>query len=86
MEKKGNWGAIFNVEDPRARVHPSKGKILDVNQALEVARFDIQYLDWRARQDVLTIMLLHDKVLGILLLHVSNFLSIVSSIEVLVFR
>ncbi|KAH7671177.1 Chlorophyllide-a oxygenase protein [Dioscorea alata] len=66
LEKKGNWGAIFNVEDPRARVHPSKGKILDVNQALEVARFDIQYLDWRARQDVLTIMLLHDKVVEVL--------------------
>lgn len=51
------------MEDPRPRVPQSKGKFLDVNQALEVARFDIQYLDWRARQDLLTIMLLHDKVL-----------------------
>lgn len=65
LEKKSpnTWGAIFDVEDPRPRVPLSKGKFLDVNQALEVARFDIQYLDWRARQDLLTIMLLHDKVL-----------------------
>ena len=50
------------MEDPRPKAPLNKGKILDVNQALEVARFDIQYLDWRARQDVLTIMLLHEKV------------------------
>ncbi|CAN1268839.1 Chlorophyllide a oxygenase, chloroplastic [Linum perenne] len=43
-----------------------KGKFLDANQALEVARFDIQYCDWRARQDLLTIMLLHEKVVEVL--------------------
>lgn len=61
-EKKSQWGPLFDVEDPRSKLSPYKGKFLDVNQALEVARFDIQYLDWRARQDLLTIMLLHDKV------------------------
>ncbi|MCI08602.1 chlorophyllide a oxygenase chloroplastic-like, partial [Trifolium medium] len=60
-DKKNTWGAIFDVEDPRSRVVQSKGKVLDVFQALEVARQDIQYCDWRARQDVLTIMLLHEK-------------------------
>ena len=62
LQKKNTWEAIFEVEDPRPRVPQSKGKFLDVNQALEVARFDIQYCDWRARQDLLTIMILHDKV------------------------
>lgn len=61
-EKKSVWGTIFDVEDPRSKVPQCKGKFLDVNQALEVARYDIQYCDWRARQDVLTIMLLHEKV------------------------
>lgn len=61
-EKKNAWGALFDVEDPRSKISLNKGKILDVFQALEVARHDIQYLDWRARQDVLTIMLLHEKV------------------------
>lgn len=62
-DKKSAWGPLFDVEDPRSRVPQCKGKFLDVNQALEVARYDIQYCDWRARQDVLTIMLLHEKVL-----------------------
>lgn len=62
LEKKNSWGTIFDVEDPRLKVPLSKGKTLDVFQALEVARQDIQYCDWRARQDVLTIMLLHEKV------------------------
>lgn len=62
VEKKSQWGHLFDVEDPRSKTPPYKGKFMDVNQALEVARFDIQYLDWRARQDLLTIMLLHDKV------------------------
>ncbi|OAY79374.1 Chlorophyllide a oxygenase, chloroplastic [Ananas comosus] len=67
LEKKNNnWGAIFDVEDPGPRVPLSTGKFLDVNQALEVARFDIQYCDWRARQDLLSIMLLHDKVVEVL--------------------
>ncbi|KAK7321008.1 hypothetical protein VNO77_31053 [Canavalia gladiata] len=65
-EKKNAWGALFHVEDPRSKVPHYKGKFLDVYQALEVARYDIQYLDWRARQDVLTIMLLHEKVVEVL--------------------
>lgn len=62
VEKKNDWGALFHVEDPRSKVPQCKGKFLDIYQALEVARQDIQYCDWRARQDVLTIMLLHEKV------------------------
>uniref|UniRef100_M1BHF3 Chlorophyll synthase n=1 Tax=Solanum tuberosum TaxID=4113 RepID=M1BHF3_SOLTU len=64
--KKNSWLTIFDVEDPRSKFPQSKGKFLDANQALEVARFDIQYCDWRARQDVLTIMLLHEKVVEVL--------------------
>ncbi|CAK9164482.1 unnamed protein product [Ilex paraguariensis] len=66
VDKKSAWGALFDVEDPRSKAPQLKGKFLDVNQALEVARFDIQYLDWRARQDLLTIMLLHEKVVEVL--------------------
>ncbi|KAI4307269.1 hypothetical protein L6164_030473 [Bauhinia variegata] len=66
VDKKNEWGALFDVEDPRSKVPQYKGKFLDVYQALEVARYDIQYLDWRARQDVLTIMLLHEKVVEVL--------------------
>ncbi|KAJ7965560.1 chlorophyllide a oxygenase, chloroplastic-like [Quillaja saponaria] len=66
VEKKSVWGTLFDVEDPRTKAPQSKGKFLDVNQALEVARYDIQYLDWRARQDLLTIMLLHEKVVEVL--------------------
>nr|GMD76045.1 chlorophyllide A oxygenase, chloroplastic-like [Ipomoea batatas] len=62
VDKKSPWLTIFNVEDPRSKVPQCKGKFLDVNTALEVARYDIQYCDWKARQDVLTIMLLHEKV------------------------
>ena len=61
-EKKNAWGALFDVEDPRSKFPQNKGKVLDISQALDVARHDIQYLDWRARQDVLTIMHLHEKV------------------------
>lgn len=61
-EKKNGWDALFDVEDPRSKVPQYKGKFLDIYQALEVARYDIQYCDWRARQDVQTIMLLHEKV------------------------
>lgn len=60
--RKNLWTTIFEVEDPRSKVPHCKGKFLDVYQALEVARYDIQYCDWKARQDVLTIMLLHEKV------------------------
>lgn len=62
LDKKSAWGALFKVEDPRSKMPQLKGKFLDVNQALELARYDIQYCDWRARQDLLTIMLLHEKV------------------------
>lgn len=63
LQKKNAWEAIFEVENPQPRLPQSNGKFLDPNQALEVARFDIQYCDWRARQDLLTIVILHDKVL-----------------------
>lgn len=66
VDKKSVWGPIFDVEDPRSRAPLYKGKFVDVNQALEVARFDIQYLDWRARQDLLAIMILHEKVVEVL--------------------
>ncbi|KAK1553658.1 hypothetical protein Q3G72_001707 [Acer saccharum] len=66
VDKKNPWGTLFDVEDPRSKFPQCKGKFLDVNQALEVARYDIQYCDWRARQDVLTIMLLHEKVVDVL--------------------
>ncbi|KAK3003439.1 hypothetical protein RJ639_020040 [Escallonia herrerae] len=65
-DKKSPWGTLFDVEDPRAKVPQHKGKFVDVNQAIEVARYDIQYLDWRARQDLLTIIFLHDKVVDVL--------------------
>ncbi|KAG4963245.1 hypothetical protein AAZX31_14G135000 [Glycine max] len=65
-EKKNAWAALFDVEDPRSKFPQNKGKVLDIYQALEVARHDIQYLDWRARQDVLTIMHLHEKVVEVL--------------------
>lgn len=73
IERKSGWETIFDVEDPRTKVPQCKGKFLDVNQALEVARYDIQYCDWRARQDVLAIMLLHEKVSSsnLMLLHFS---------------
>lgn len=51
VDKKNPWGAIFEVEQPRFKVTHVQGKFVDVNEALEVARFDIQYCDWRARQD-----------------------------------
>lgn len=60
--RKSSWTALFDVEDPRAKAPQYKGKFLDIYQALELARYDIQYLDWKARQDVLQIMLLHEKV------------------------
>ncbi|KAL0365883.1 UNVERIFIED_CONTAM: Chlorophyllide a oxygenase, chloroplastic [Sesamum radiatum] len=61
VERKSAWTTLFDVEDPRSKVPQYKGKFLDAYQALEVARHDIQYCDWKARQDVLTIMLLHGK-------------------------
>lgn len=62
VEKKNSWSTLFDVEEPRSKLAQSKGKFLDVHEAFEVARYDIQYCDWRARQDLLTIMLLHEKV------------------------
>uniref|UniRef100_A0A0D3HGS1 Rieske domain-containing protein n=1 Tax=Oryza barthii TaxID=65489 RepID=A0A0D3HGS1_9ORYZ len=64
--KNNAWEALFHVDDPGPRVPIAKGKFLDVNQALEMVRFDIQYCDWRARQDLLTIMVLHNKVVEVL--------------------
>ncbi|GFP89810.1 chlorophyllide a oxygenase chloroplastic [Phtheirospermum japonicum] len=72
VERKNGWTTLFDVEDPRSKVpqyidnNNNKGKFLDMNQALEVARLDLQYCDWKARQDVLTIMLLHEKVVEVL--------------------
>lgn len=66
VEKKNAWAALFDVEDPRTKFPQCQGKYVDVNQALEVARLDIQYCDWRARQDLLTIMHLHEKVVEVL--------------------
>jgi hypothetical protein len=60
--RNNNLQALFHVDDPGPRVPIEKGRLLDVNQALEVVRFDIQYCDWRARQDLLAIMVLHNKV------------------------
>ncbi|XP_071731349.1 chlorophyllide a oxygenase, chloroplastic-like [Rutidosis leptorrhynchoides] len=65
-EKKNLWNSLFDVEDPRSKGPLSNRKFLDAYQALEVARYDLQYCDWRARQDLLTIMLLHDKVVDVL--------------------
>jgi len=62
LDKKSTWGPLFDVEDPRSKMPQFKGKFLDAYQALEVARYDIQYCDWRARQDLLTIVILHEKV------------------------
>ncbi|KAE8685718.1 Chlorophyllide a oxygenase [Hibiscus syriacus] len=45
--------------------HNVKGSCSMFYQALERARYDIWYCDWRARQDVLTIML-HEKVVQVL--------------------
>jgi chlorophyllide a oxygenase len=64
--KNNNLEALFHVDDPGPRVPIKKGRFLDVNEALEVVRFDIQYCDWRARQDLLTIMVLHNKVRPVL--------------------
>ena len=60
--KDNHWEALFHVDDPGPRVPIEKGKFLEAKQALDVVRFDIQYCDWRARQDLLTIMVLHNKV------------------------
>ncbi|KAL9665487.1 hypothetical protein QQ045_020907 [Rhodiola kirilowii] len=65
IDKKNSWSSIFEVEDPRSKFPQCTGKFLDAYQALEVVRFDIQYCDWRSRQDLLTIMLLHEKAVGV---------------------
>lgn len=65
-ERRSAWDNLFDVEDPRGRTPPWRGMCFDVYKAWEVAQHDIQYCDWRARQDVLTIKLLHDKVVEIL--------------------
>lgn len=65
-ERRSAWDNLFDVEDPRGRTPPWRGRCFDVYKAWEVAQHDIQYCDWRARQDVLTIKLLHDKVVEVL--------------------
>ncbi|XP_078441637.1 chlorophyllide a oxygenase, chloroplastic-like [Wolffia australiana] len=60
------WQEILRVDEKGPKLALPEGKFLDANQALEVARFDIQYCDWRARHDILAIMLLHDKVVEVL--------------------
>lgn len=62
LKDNHHWEALFHVDDPGPRVPIEKGQYLDAKQALDVVRFDIQYCDWRARQDLLTIMVLHNKV------------------------
>ncbi|GER49182.1 chlorophyllide a oxygenase [Striga asiatica] len=66
VARRSSWTTLFDVADPRSNAPQYKGKFIDVNQALELARYDLQYCDWRARQDVLTIMLLHEKVVEVL--------------------
>lgn len=66
VDRKNPWTTLFEVEDPRSKIPRYEGKFWDAYQALEVARYDIQYCDWKARQDVLTIMLLHEKVVEVL--------------------
>ncbi|KAL9234740.1 hypothetical protein vseg_009573 [Gypsophila vaccaria] len=63
-----SWGALFDVQlpTPKALESQSQGTVLDLTQAFQLALFDLHYLDWRARQDLLTIMLLHDKVVEVL--------------------
>ncbi|KAF0934860.1 hypothetical protein E2562_028864 [Oryza meyeriana var. granulata] len=46
--KSNTWEALFHVDDPGPRAPIAKGKFLD-------------YYDWRAWQDLLTIMVLHNK-------------------------
>uniref|UniRef100_M8AXE7 Chlorophyllide a oxygenase, chloroplastic n=1 Tax=Aegilops tauschii TaxID=37682 RepID=M8AXE7_AEGTA len=61
LKDNHHWEALFHVDDPGPRVPIEKGQYLEAKQALDVVRFDIQYCDWRARQDLLTIMVLHNK-------------------------
>nr|BAJ90895.1 predicted protein [Hordeum vulgare subsp. vulgare] len=66
LKDNHHWEALFHVDDPGPRVPIEKGQYLEAKQALDVVRFDIQYCDWRARQDLLTIMVLHNKVVEVL--------------------
>ncbi|KAK9743483.1 hypothetical protein RND81_03G242400 [Saponaria officinalis] len=65
-DNKKPWGALFDVPHPRPVALEPQGHVLDVNQAFQLALFDLHYLDWRARQDLLTIMILHHKVVEVL--------------------
>jgi chlorophyllide a oxygenase len=56
LKDNGPWEALFHVDDPGPRVPIELGKFLDAKQVLNVVRFNIQYCDWRARQDLLTII------------------------------
>lgn len=54
------------MQNPRTTAPPSSGRLFDVNHAWEVVRQDLHYCDWKARQDVLAIKTLHDKVVEVL--------------------
>ena len=56
LKDNHHWEALFHVDDPGPRVPIEKGQYLEAKQALDVVRFNIQYCDWRARQDLLTII------------------------------
>ena len=57
---KERW---LNVQDPRIREPPWKGRrTFEAIQAWDVLRHDLEFCSWKARQDVLTMKTLHDKV------------------------
>ncbi|MCO5592687.1 hypothetical protein L7F22_046690 [Adiantum nelumboides] len=56
----------LHVEYPRTTRSPTSGRLFDVQHAWEVVRQDLLYCDWKARQDVLVIKTLHDKVVEVL--------------------
>lgn len=58
--------SIFDVANPWSEGLHQKQSQWDVNQAWEVLRNDVLYLDYRARQDVLAIKGVHDKVVEVL--------------------
>lgn len=58
--------SIFDVANPWSEGMQLRQSQWDVNQAWEVLRNDVLYLDYRARQDVLAIKSVHDKVVEVL--------------------
>jgi hypothetical protein len=54
----------FNLQDLRITEPPLKeGRTFTASQAWDVLRHDIEFCSWKARQDVLAMKTLHDKVL-----------------------